>query len=67
MGFYGNITNTSKTTFSFDKTYANRYEADLGCQSDGIMSGRYILIEYDHPTSLDSYPSYYCYDGTMYY
>ena len=66
MGFYGNITNTSKTTFSFDKTYANRYEADQGCLSDGVMSGRYILIEYDHPTSLDSYPSYYCYDGKMY-
>ena len=67
MGFYGNITNTSKTTFSFDKTYANRYEADLGCQSDGVMSGRYILIEYDHPTSQDSYPSYYCYNGKMYF
>ena len=40
MGFYGNITNTSKTTFSFDKIYANRYEADQGCPSDGVMSGR---------------------------
>ena len=28
-------------------SYKNRYEADLGCHNDGIMAGRYILIEYE--------------------
>ena len=66
MGFYGNITNSSKTTFSFDKTYPNRYEADLGCHNDGIMAGRYILIEYDHGRSGDSYNAFWYYNGNMY-
>ena len=66
MGFYGNITNSSKTTFSFDKTYPNRYEADLGCHNDGIMAGRYILIEYDHERSGDSYNAFWYYNGDMY-
>ena len=28
MGFYGNITNTARTQFQFDKIYSNRYEMD---------------------------------------
>ena len=47
MGFYGNITNTSKTTFQFDKIYPNRNEMDKNASSDGIYIGRYVLIEYD--------------------
>ena len=47
MGFYGNITNTSKTTFQFDKIYPNRNEMDKNANSDGIYIGRYVLIEYD--------------------
>lgn len=69
MGFYGNITNTSKTTFAFDKIYSNRYEAELGCASDGIMIGRYILVEYDHNPmegGVQSQKPLYCYDGQIY-
>ena len=66
MGFYGNITNTAKAQFSFDKVYANRYEADLGCGLDGVMSGRYILIEYDQSTATDAYPEYWYYNGQVY-
>lgn len=66
MGFYGNITNTAKAQFSFDKVYANRYEADLGCGLDGVMSGRYILIEYDQNTATDAYPEYWYYNGQVY-
>lgn len=66
MGFYGNITNAAKAQFSFDKVYANRYEADLGCGVDGVMSGRYILIEYDQNTATDAYPEYWYYNGQVY-
>lgn len=49
MGFYGNITNTSKTTFSFDKIYANRLEMDNACANgDGVFLGRYVLVEYGY-------------------
>lgn len=47
MGFYGNITNTSKTQFQFDKIYANRYDMERQRGIDGIYAGRYVLIEYD--------------------
>lgn len=66
MGFYGNITNAAKAQFAFDKVYANRYEADLGCGLDGVMSGRYILIEYDQDTTVDAYPKYWYYNGQVY-
>lgn len=46
MGFYGNITNTSKTTFTFDKIYKNRQEMDLAAKTDGVFLGRYVLVEY---------------------
>lgn len=45
--FYGNITNTSKTQFQFDKIYPNKYEMEKQKSTDGIYAGRYVLIEYD--------------------
>ena len=48
MGFYGNITNTSKTQFQFDKVYPNRYSMDTSKATDGIYAGRYVLVEYDN-------------------
>lgn len=53
MGFYGNITNTSKTQFQFDKIYPNRTEMDRWGTLDGIFIGRYVLIEYDKSMSAD--------------
>ena len=53
MGFYGNITNTSRTQFQFDKTYPNRYAMDLNASLDGIYVGRYVLIEYDKQMGAD--------------
>ena len=47
MGFYGNITNTSRTQFQFDKTYPNRATMDNHVNIDGIFIGRYVLVEYD--------------------
>ena len=46
MGFYGNITNTSNTTFSFDRIYPNRLAMDTNANNDGIFIGRYVLVEY---------------------
>lgn len=48
MGFYGNITNTSRTTFQFDKIYPNRLAMDTMCATDEIYNGRYVLVEYDN-------------------
>ena len=61
MGFYGNITNTSRTQFSFDRSYASRYEMDTNCATDGVYAGRYVLVEYDTDLSADIYnSSFYC-------
>ena len=46
MGFYGNITNTSNTTFNFDRIYPNRLAMDANVNNDGIFIGRYVLVEY---------------------
>ena len=53
MGFYGNITNTSRTQFQFDKTYPNRAAMDNAAKSDGVYIGRYVLIEYDTKFAAD--------------
>ena len=50
MGFYGNITNTTKTSFSFDRIYPNRrdMEASIGDKNgDGVYIGRFVLVDYD--------------------
>lgn len=49
MGFYGNITNTSKTTFSFDHVYITRADMDKYANTDGVFLGRYVLVNYDEP------------------
>lgn len=67
MGFYGNITNTSRTQFVFDRTYSSRYEMDTQCSKDNVYAGRYVLVEYDTDASLDIYKQgYYFVDGVMY-
>ena len=58
MGFYGNITNTSRTQFQFDKVYSNRHEMELAMGTDGIYMGRYVLIDYDQQ-NMDNYRQFY--------
>lgn len=48
---YGNITNTARTQFQFDKIYPNRAAMDDACLNDGIYAGRYVLVEYDENPS----------------
>lgn len=64
MGFYGNITNTSNTTFQFDKIYPNRLSMDANVNNDGIFIGRYVLVEYDQDAA---YPIIYTKDGINFY
>lgn len=47
MGFYGNITNTSRTQFQFDLVYPSRNAMENGCAKDGVYVGRYVLVDYD--------------------
>ena len=63
MGFYGNITNNSRTSFIFDATYSSRYAMDTACSTDGVYAGRYVLVNYDADLSLDSFTSIFkCFD-----
>lgn len=63
MGFYGNITNTSNTTFVFDKIYPNRLSMDANVNNDGIFIGRYVLVEYQNTAA---YPVIYI-KGSKFY
>lgn len=47
MSFYGNITNTTKTNFTFDRTYPNRTEMEINMKSDNVYIGRFVLVDYD--------------------
>ena len=66
MGFYGNITNTSKTNFVFDKIYTNRKAMDDNINKDGIFIGRYVLVEYGEITE-DSFIRAYGPQADKYY
>lgn len=66
MGFYGNITNVSRTQFQFDRIYSNRVEMEKNKLSDGIFIGRHVLIEYDQ-NGLDSMKQVQFKDGKAYY
>ena len=63
MGFYGNITNTSKTTFNFDVTYSSRYEMEQKSSTDGVYLGRYALVEYSTGCSEDTFFNAYVMDS----
>jgi hypothetical protein len=66
MGFYGNIKNTSRTQFSFDKIYPSRAEMDRQVNLDGIYAGRFVLVEYDENVHMDVFPMGYLKDGIIY-
>ena len=67
MGFYGNITNTSKTQFQFDKIYSNRVEMERNLLKDNIYIGRYVLIEYDNDIQRDDILRVYTTDEITFY
>lgn len=53
MGFYGKVTNSSKTQFSFDRIYSNRVAMDKSVNTDSVFVNRYVLIEYDQTPFTD--------------
>ena len=67
MGFYGNITNTSKTQFQFDKIYSNRVEMERNLLKDNVYIGRYVLIEYDSDIQRDDILRVYTTDEITFY
>lgn len=64
--FYGNITNTSKTQFQFDKIYSNRYEMEKQKSIDGIYAGRYVLVEYDSDYQQDDFYRVWIFENKLY-
>lgn len=54
MGFYGNITSVNKSTFQFDKIYPNRAAMEDGAATDGIFTGRFVLVDYDQNVFADN-------------
>lgn len=67
MGFYGNITNTARTQFQFDRIYANRAEMDENANADGIFMNRYVLVEYDSKVNTDTLLRVQLKNGYLYY
>ena len=61
MGFYGNITDTSKTFFQFDKIFSSRKEMDEACanKQDEVYAGRFALVKYDAEEALDKKLTFY--------
>ena len=52
--FYGNRTNTTHTTWQFDRIYTSRYAMEQGLQTDGIAPGRFVLVSYGYDEDLNS-------------
>lgn len=48
MGFYGNMSDSNRSTLQFDKIYPNKTAMDAGCATDGVFVGRYVLVDYDY-------------------
>lgn len=59
MGFYGNVSNITRSTFQFDQVYPNRLTMDAETNNDGIYIGRYVLVEYDSTMDFDVFTRIY--------
>ena len=59
MGFYGNVSNITRSTFQFDQIYSNRLTMDAQTNEDGIYIGRYVLVEYDKANDFDVFTRIY--------
>lgn len=59
MGFYGNVSNITRSTFQFDQIYPNRLMMDAETNNDGIYIGRYVLVEYDSAMDFDVFTRIY--------
>ena len=66
MSFYGNVKNTARTQFYFDRIYPNRKALEDNAHTDGIYAGRFVLVEYEQDISADDFQTCYYYQGQMY-
>ena len=66
MGFYGDIKNTARTQFYFDRIYPNRKAMEANAEKDNVFAGRFVLVEYEQNVSADSFQNYYMYKGSLY-
>ena len=55
MSFYGNITNTSRAPFTFDRIYSSRHAMEANREQDGVYAGRFVLVEYDKAFSHEEF------------
>ena len=66
MGFYGNVKNTARTQFYFDRIYPNRKAMDSNAEKDNVFPGRFVLVEYEQDATQDSFQSFYMYKNALY-
>lgn len=66
MGFYGNINNTVKVQFSFDRIFSSRFAMDdsVANGTDAVFAGRFVLISYDD--EVHNFPIYFLKDNKLY-
>lgn len=77
MGFYGNITSTNKTQFTFDRIYPSRkvmdealtkrYEDSDTFPGDGVFIGRFVLVDYEDGEISGYFPIYKKDDSGIFY
>jgi hypothetical protein len=66
VGFYGNINNTVKVQFSFDRVFSSRsamVEA-VNNGTDSVFAGRFVLVSYDK--EVYNFPIYFLNNGSIY-
>lgn len=66
MSFYGNLTNTARTQFQFDRIFPNRYMMERNVAVDGVYINRFVLVEYDESITEDNLKIAYYYNGKFY-
>lgn len=66
MGFYGNVKNTARTQFYFDRIYPNRKAMDSNAEKDNVFPGRFVLVEYEQDATQDSFQSFFMYKNALY-
>ena len=66
MGFYGNISNTTKVQFNFDRIFSSRTAMDdaVANGTDGVFAGRFVLVSYEKEVA--NFPLYYLNNGRIY-
>ena len=66
MGFYGNISNTTKVQFSFDRIFSSRSAMDdaVNAGTDSVFAGKFVLVSYDK--EVHKFSVYYLKTGNIY-